>query len=177
MWRNRMNRGVAKPTALRKATDLLARQDHSEKRLREKLARQGYDGDEIDEAIDRLKGCHYLDDERACGHQFGYLYENSSMSQRQIVQKLAARGFSIDTINNEARDEEESRERELNAARKAFNQKFGRAELPEDEGEQYKTMEKMKAFLYRRGFDLDICETVYSEWVDRMRLIRTESMI
>ena len=148
-----MNRGVAKPTALRKATDL--------------LARQGYDGDEIDEAIDRLKGCRYLDDERACGHQFGYLYENSSMSQRQIVQKLAARGFSIDTINNEARDEEESRERELNAARKAFNQKFGRAELPEDEGEQYKTMEKMKAFLYRRGFDLDICETVYSEWVEK----------
>ena len=49
-----------KPTALVKAVDLLAQQEHSEARLREKLIRRDYAAEEIDEAVTRLKEKHYL---------------------------------------------------------------------------------------------------------------------
>ena len=75
-----------KPPALEKAVELLAAQEHSEARLRWKLTRRGYDGEEIDTAVDRLRSRRYLDDEAACAREFAHLYEESTMSLRQIEQ-------------------------------------------------------------------------------------------
>ena len=47
-----------KKTALMYAVDLLARQEQSEKRLREKLARKGYEEEEIEAALARLHEKH-----------------------------------------------------------------------------------------------------------------------
>mgnify|MGYP000169619715 CR=1 FL=1 len=47
------------------AVDLLARQEQSEQKLRDKLARKGYEPEEIDKAVARLIEKHYLNDEDA----------------------------------------------------------------------------------------------------------------
>ena len=85
-----------KKTALMYAVDLLARQEQSEKRLREKLQRKGYEAEEIEAAIARLHEKHYLSDEEACQHQFDYLYRESRNSVRQICLKLQQRGFEAE---------------------------------------------------------------------------------
>ena len=80
-------------TALVQAVDLLARQEHSTQKLREKLRQRGYEEEEIEAAIQRLEEKHYLNDEDACARQFQYLYENSRSSVKQIQAKLMQRGF------------------------------------------------------------------------------------
>jgi regulatory protein len=53
-----------KPSAYNKALGLLARREHSRRELRQKLGRNGYGGEEANEALDRLGEQHYQDDDR-----------------------------------------------------------------------------------------------------------------
>lgn len=53
-----------KPSAYNKALGLLARREHSRRELRQKLGRNGYAGEEANDALDRLGAQHYQDDER-----------------------------------------------------------------------------------------------------------------
>ena len=71
-----------KPTALEKAVALLARQEQSSAKLREKLRQRDYAPEEIDAAIARLEERHYLNDEEACARQYQKLYEETGMSVR-----------------------------------------------------------------------------------------------
>ena len=85
-------------TALVTAVDYLARQAHSEKKLREKLERKGFSEEEIDAAIARLIERGYLDDTDLCAEQFMYLYNENRNSVRQICAKLIQRGFDHDLV-------------------------------------------------------------------------------
>ncbi len=123
-------------------------QDHSEKRLREKLRLRGYEADEIDEAVRRLTEKRYLDDEAVCARACRRMMEESALSARQIVQTLMRRGFSGAAIAAAMPDGAERDERELSAAAAALRARF-RAAAPR---------EKMKRFLYRRGFGCGACE-------------------
>ena len=60
-------------TALMYAVDLLARQEQSSNKLREKLRRKGYEEEEIEAALLRLEEKHYLNDGDACARQFRFL--------------------------------------------------------------------------------------------------------
>lgn len=135
-----------KPPALAKAVELLARQEHSAAKLREKLQRRGYTPEEIEAALARLMEKHYIDDEAACRREFQYFYEDSAMSLRQISQKLLQRGFPAAIVT--ACVPEDTAEREAQAAQTCLRQKF-RTVTPR---------EKMKVFLYRRGFSYATCE-------------------
>ena len=131
-------------TALICATDLLARQDHSETRLRQKLTVRKYPQEEINEAIAKLKKYNYLNDERACSNQFDLMYQSERYSVRQICAKLLTLGFTeelIDKCKPENCDEHE----ELTAVR-LLKMKFKK---PTD-------TRKMQQFLYTRGFDYSI---------------------
>ena len=143
-----------KPTALVKAVDLLAQQEHSEARLREKLIRRDYAAEEIDEAVTRLKEKHYLNDEEACRRQFSYFFEDGRMSVRQICQKLIQRGFAQELVY--ACIPEEKEEHELEAAFRAACGRF-RSAVKRD---------KIKQFLYRRGFSFSVCDAAVSRFVE-----------
>ena len=138
-----------KPSALEKAVELLAAQEQSERRLREKLLRRGYEAEEVDAVIVRLQERHYLDDEAACGRAFRRLYEESSMSVRQIGQKLYAKGYSPELIRASLPEDDDRGAREREAARRALRSRF-HAAAPRA---------KMKQYLYRRGFSYGICDT------------------
>ena len=145
-----------KPTALEKAVELLARQEQSSARLREKLRQRDYEAEEIDAAIARLEERHYLNDEESCARQYQKLYEESGMSVRQIEQKLLTRGSPPSLVRASAPKEEGREERELNAALRSLRSRF-RAAAPRA---------KMKQFLYRRGFAYGICDSATSAFLE-----------
>ena len=137
-----------KPTALEKAVELLAAQEHSKRRLSEKLRLRGYAEDEIDGAVARLEEKHYLDDEAACARAFQRLYEEGAMSVRQIEQKLLTRGFPPALIRASAPEDEDREAHERSAAVRALRGRFRSPAL----------REKMKQFLYRCGFSYEVCD-------------------
>ncbi|MBR1581110.1 MAG: regulatory protein RecX [Selenomonadaceae bacterium] len=128
-------------TALMKATDLLARQDQSERALKRKLTARKYAADEIDEALDKLKQHNYLNDEETCARQFERLYDDGKLSLKQIYAKLLGRGFDGALIDKQVPSDVDEHERA--AALRALRAKF-RA-VPEDK--------KMWQHLSYRGFD------------------------
>ena len=136
-----MRQPKTKKTALVQAVDLLARQEQSTNKLREKLQQRGYTEDEIEAAIQRLEERHYLDDADACARQFQFLYEESRQSVRQICAKLMQRGFESSLVREcVPRD---IYEREKKAAMRCLSLKF----RPSAEEQ------KMMQHLYRKGFD------------------------
>ena len=128
-------------TALVAAVDILARQEYSEAKLSEKLARKGYGEEEIAGAIARLKERRYLNDAEACARQFAFLYTESRNSVRQICLKLRQRGFTKEDID--ACKPRDTYEREKQAALRVLALKY-----PHDADRQ-----KMMANLYQKGFE------------------------
>lgn len=141
-----------KKTALMYAVDLLARQEQSEKRLREKLQRKGYEEAEIEAAMARLHDKHYLSDEEACQRQFDYLYRESRSSVRQICLKLQQRGFEGSLVRQCVPSD--TFQREQRAALKNLSLKFKPSADPQ----------KMLASLYRLGFDTSVCREAVAEY-------------
>ena len=133
----------AEKTALVTAVDYLARQAHSEKKLREKLQRKGFPQEDIDAAIERLIERKYLDDADLCAQQFMYLYNESRYSVRQIFVKLMQRGFDKELIRSAVPPD--TAEREAAAAERVLAMKF----KPTDK------KQKMMANLYQKGFSAD----------------------
>lgn len=144
-----------KKPALVAAVDILARQEYSEAKLSEKLARKGYGEEEIAGAIARLKERHYLNDADACARQFAFLYNESRNSVRQICLKLRQRGFTKEDID--ACRPRDIYEREKQAALRVLALKY-----PRDAERQ-----KMMANLYQKGFEAgtarDAVETYKSQ--------------
>ena len=131
-------------TALVTAVDYLARQAHSEKKLREKLERKGFSEEEIDAAIARLIGQGYLDDTDLCTQQFMALYNENRNSVRQICSKLMQRGFDRDLVRSVV--PENTFEREVATAEGILAMKYKPTEK----------IQKMMANLYQRGFSVDV---------------------
>ena len=154
--KRRERRERPKPTALVAATDILARQEYSTRRLVEKLLRKGYGREEIVAAIKRLQELHYLNDEAACERQFAYLYEESRSSVRQIVAKLIKQGFPVALVTSCV--PKSTGEREGRAAYRTLRVKYRRGA---DE-------KKMLASLFRSGFDASIAR-------DAVRRFREET--
>ena len=135
-------KNATEKTALVTAVDYLARQAHSEKKLREKLQRKGFPQEEIDAAIERLIERKYLDDADLCAQQFMYLYNESRYSVRQIFVKLMQRGFDKELIRSAVPPDTAEREA---AAERVLAMKF----KPTDK------KQKMMANLYQKGFSVD----------------------
>ena len=144
----------AEKTALMYAVDLLARQEQSTAKLREKLARKGYSAEEIDAAIAKLEAKHILDDAGACEHQFAFLYNESSRSVRQIALKLQQRGFDRSMIR--ACIPDDTYEREKSAALRVLAIKYKKTAEPR----------KMMANLYQKGFDTDVARAAVEAYVE-----------
>ncbi len=142
----------ADKTALMHATDLLARQEQSEQKLREKLLHRGYEEAEVEAALEYLKERHYLDDRGACERQFRFLYEESRNSVRQICAKLMQRGFDSSLVRECV--PQDSYEREKKAALKCLSLKYRKpAEL-----------QKMMQHLYQKGFDSSVSRSAAEEY-------------
>ncbi|MBB5335908.1 regulatory protein RecX [Pectinatus brassicae] len=87
-------------SALEKAVDYLSIRDYSVKQLRDKLYRCSYDEQEINEALEKLKARHYLDDAQLCARQAQVYLREERYSIKALQFKLLAKGFSSEIVNN-----------------------------------------------------------------------------
>lgn len=133
--------GRPQKTALIAAVDILARQEQSEQKLREKLLRKGYAEADIQAAIERLKERHYINDADACARQFQFLYEESRSSVRQICLKLMQRGFDRELVKSCVPRDTYAREKA--AALRVLALKS-----------RTEDRQKLMASLFRKGFDV-----------------------
>lgn len=143
-------------TALQKATDLLARQEQSEKILRQKLLLRKYEETEIDAAINKLKKYNYLNDEETCARLFEILYDEEKLSVKQIQMKLIQRGYDSNFIENLI--PAETCEHEYNAALKIATKKFA-GKISAD----LKFKQKLWQHLASKGFNSEIISEVIEE--------------
>ena len=139
-------------TALICAVDLLARQDQSEARLRQKLINREYPKKEIDEAIDRLKQLNYLNDQRACSYQFDIMYQSNRYSFMQICNKLFQMGFAKELIDSFK--PEDCEDHDKSTAIHFLKSKF--KTLPEDK--------KMWQFLSTKGFSYSVISNAIDKY-------------
>ena len=117
-------KNATEKTALVTAVDYLARQAHSEKKLREKLPRKGFPQEEIDAAIERLIERKYLDDADLCDKELirsavppDTAEREAAAAERVLAMKfkptdkkqkmmanLYQKGFSVDTAHAAVRN-------------------------------------------------------------------------
>ncbi len=141
-------------TALMYAVDLLARQEQSSNRLREKLRRKGYGEDDIEAAILRLEEKRYLNDADACERQFRFFYEESRNSVKQICVKLMQRGFESSMIRDcIPRD---TYQREVDAALRCLAVRF----------KPSADRRKMMANLCGKGFESSVARSAVEQFAE-----------
>ncbi len=96
-----MNKDIIPPRykkAARSALNILDYADHTEKKLREKLARKGYDEDETDFAVEYAKRAGYLNERRALDNAVYGIANSKLYGRRRIVAELYTKGFKKELI-------------------------------------------------------------------------------
>lgn len=129
--------------AKKRALHLLEQMDRTEQQLREKLELSEYPDRCIEEAIEYVKGFHYLDDERYA--ETFTRYKKEKLSRQQIKQKLMIKGVSRDIIAH-AIEEEYDVDEKIHIRNILEKKHFSSEDA--DEGE----FRRIYNYLLRRGF-------------------------
>ncbi len=139
-----------KQTALHCGVGLLARREHSEFELRQKLHMREFEADDIDIAIERLFEKDYLSDDRyaisTCRHR-----SNRGYGWRYIANELKQKGV-CSTIIQQLHDNCEIDwylQAEL-----AYNKRFGELSVKDAQDVQKEKAKRIR-FLQYRGFSTD----------------------
>lgn len=132
--------------ARKKAMSLLQHMDRTEWELRSKLKKAGFSADSVQDAVEYVRGFHYIDDRRYA-LRFAEIYCESRSIQR-IRQDLQQKHIADEWIELAL---EEIGYDDSQALQKAMNKLLCKAE-----GElSYEEKQKVIAKLYRRGFRID----------------------
>jgi regulatory protein len=133
-----------------RALHLLQNRRYTEKQLRQKLLQGEYPLDIIEKTVDYLKSCHYLDDmQYARDYSDYHLHE---ISRKQIRRNLIVKGISheiIDAIYSEMSENETDDIESKQILRWLEKKKFDKNTA------DFKDKQRIFAFLYRKGFDID----------------------
>lgn len=137
--------------------NLLKARAYTEKQLRDKLSQGEYPQRLIDAAIDYVKSYGYIDDRKYAEDFIAYHVENKSRKQMEldlykkgIDRKLA--GEVLDAMREEGEAPDE-----FSMAKKILWKKNYNPETATNKEKQ-----KLSAYLYRKGFDMDIIRSVLS---------------
>lgn len=138
----------------KRALRLLERKDYSRKELKDKLCKDGYEENIIEQIIAYADSFHYLDDSRVAGSFIRGRKEYKS--KREIEFLLKQKGISeeeIETAIEENYKNEDGIAQEEVAIKKYLHKYHISEEiLPEM---SYEEKQKIAAKLYRKGFDSD----------------------
>lgn len=142
----------------KRAMNLLMKMDRCESDVRRKLTEGGYPQEAVDVAIEYLKSFHYIDDYRYV--QDYMRYKSSTMSRKQIINKLSEKGIARSVIEEVLCDcEDDGRIAEKELILKLMNKRCkGRLQ---DLG--YEEKQKLFAYLYNKGFSIGDIERVYND--------------
>lgn len=138
-----------------RSMNLLKSREYTEYQLREKLRQGMYPESVIDEAIEYLKSYRYLDDRRYVKDYI--VYYSESRSRGRIEQDLLRKGIHrglIRTVYEEDLGEEKLPD-EILLIKKLLEKKNYHGESAD-----YQEKQKMRTFLYRKGFSADNIEKI-----------------
>lgn len=135
----------------KKAMYLLQKQDRTEAQLRDKLEQNGFDEDDMADAIAYVKSFHYLDDERFARNYIRCGSENKS--KQKLKMALLQKGIAQEVIDIAL--EEEFLGNEAEQIRHHLKKKnFSFSDATNEE------RQKMIASLYRKGFRMNDIKSV-----------------
>ncbi|MGB2693793.1 MAG: regulatory protein RecX [Dehalococcoidia bacterium] len=148
----------AKRGALESALRLLAHRPRSEKELRDRLARKGFLGQPIDEAIVRLRELGYLNDAAFARFWIDTRQTMRPRSQRLLTSELRWRGIEQELAVEVTADISDD-----DAAYDAASRRLGSLR-----GLEYQRFrERLGGFLTRRGFGYEIARrTIERCWAE-----------
>lgn len=138
-----------------RSLNLLKARPYTEYQLRKKLYDGGYPETVIDIAIDYVKSYGYIDDYK---YAYDYISEQSSHhSKKELYQKLTSKGISREVLDRAFNDtygsykdaHEDTSFDEREVIIKALSKKGFSGQ------ETYEERQKLLAYFYRRGFDMD----------------------
>ncbi|MEG0805551.1 MAG: regulatory protein RecX [Lachnospiraceae bacterium] len=132
--------------AIKRAMRLLEKQDRTEAQLREKLKKDQYEEEYIEEAIRYVKSYHYIDDERFARNYVRYRQESKSRQQLKItlMQKGIEQWIIQIAINEEYCADERIQIRHWIQKKKFVLEEATRQDIS-----------RMYGFLFRKGFQME----------------------
>lgn len=129
--------------AKKRALFLLEQMDRTEYQLREKLQRNGYPQECVDDAVDYVKSYHYIDDFRYAKNYI-HLYQEKK-SRQKLKMDLSKKGIAGAVIEQSLEEMFDSDEKQKIAV--LLQRRHYRADLADRREQQ-----RMYQFLARRGF-------------------------
>ncbi|NVJ66024.1 MAG: regulatory protein RecX [Gammaproteobacteria bacterium] len=135
------------------AMDLLARREHSRRELINKLKIRGYEGEEVEDYLDRLTERGLQSDQRFA-ESYVRMRSGNGYGQRRISQELQQKGIAESKISQIY---EEMALDWYQIALEIWQKKYN--QLP---GNDLKLKAKQSRFLQYRGFDFDIINWIFS---------------
>lgn len=138
----------------KRALRLLERKDYSRKELTDRLYKDGYEDNVIEQIIDYVDSFHYLDDSRVAGSfirgRKGY------KSKKEIEYLLKQKGISEEEIDS-AMEENYKNEEGIAQEEVAIQRQLKKYHLDEEQIQElsYEEKQKIAAKLYRKGFQSD----------------------
>jgi regulatory protein len=130
---------------------MLARRELTERQVRERLARRGYDPDHIDAAVTKLKGDRSLDDARVAGAMARMEISTRRHGRLRAQRQLEAAGLPS-TLAREALDEVLSTVDHDALIAAALNRRLRGSRAIEDDAE----FRRLYRFLVGQGFESDL---------------------
>ena len=129
--------------AFSKAADYLSVRPHTRQELKLKLVKKEFPVEAIQKALDKLQEYGYLDDEKFAQM---FIEQNSKLSKKMIINKLAAKGIFAVTAQKYLQDV--PIDQEMQAACNQVEKYLKNKDIND-------CRDKLYAFLFRKGFDFD----------------------
>ena len=132
------------------ALKMLGRRELSERQVRQRLARRGYEDDEIETAIGRLKHDRSIDDERAAR---AMAHAETSLKKRgrlRVKQRLEAAGIEPATAQRAIQDTFQALDADALIASALQKRLRGREQIADD-----REFQRLYRYLVGQGFEPD----------------------
>lgn len=129
----------------------LAYRSQTRRELRDRLQRQGYSIEVIDNVLRDLEAAGYVDDNKVALNWARYRLQNKPMGRRRLAWELQQRGVpsaSVEAVLREVYGEVD----EVSLAEQATRKRLGSSELPSSPRER----QRYVRYLFNLGFDTDI---------------------
>lgn len=143
------------------AVKYLGRGMKSTKQVRDKLSEKEYSAESIDEVVDLLTQKGYLDD---VAYAIAFISQKTKLNnfgRFRIEQELRGKGVSERHIETAYENiDEDTQEDDLTTATRALEKKIRHKDIAQIMKDP-KELQKLKAFLARRGFGFDIIDKVF----------------
>lgn len=138
----------------KRALHLLERKDYSRKELKDRLRKDGYSEELMEQIIEYVDSFHYLDDTRVAGSYIRGRKEYKS--KRELEYMLKQKGISEEEIDL-ALEENYKNEDGISQEEVAIRRNLAKYHVEEEMLHEmpYEEKQKIAAKLYRKGFEQD----------------------